>query len=202
VTVRTNARVAGAAFLIYIAAGLSTMAIESGSLLNIVLTLVQPLCAFVLGVTLYRLTRDQDADVAMLGAICRVAEGVIGAAFLSIELGAGAGASSPAADVARAAGRFNGLVSATFFAFGSTCFCWLLLRGRIVPAPLAWLGLVASLLLVCALPVQLAGALPRSLTMPIWMPMLVFELTVAAWFIVKGAAPPHAAMTRPIRASV
>ena len=96
-TIRTNARLAGAAFLIYIAAGLSSMALGGWSLGKVGLTLVQPLSAFVLAITLYRITRFQDADIALLGAVCRVAEGVIGAAFLSFELGSPA--SGPAREV-------------------------------------------------------------------------------------------------------
>ncbi len=41
--------------------------------------MVQVFCALVLAVTLYAITRDEDRDLAMLGMICRVAEGVIGA---------------------------------------------------------------------------------------------------------------------------
>ena len=29
-----------------------------------------------------------------------------------------------------------------------TAFCWLLLRGRMIPSPLAWLGVIASVLLM------------------------------------------------------
>jgi hypothetical protein len=48
-------------------------------------------------------------------------------------------------------------VTATFFAVGSTLFSWLLLRGRMIPVPLAWLGVLASVLLVVLLPLEAAG---------------------------------------------
>jgi hypothetical protein len=73
-----------------------------------------------------------------------------------------------------------------FFAVGSTCFTYLLLRGRMIPVALAWLGVIASVLLVVCLPLQLAGSLPNSMKMIIFLPMLVFEVTLAVWFFVKG----------------
>src|SRR5215475_14345301 len=94
----TNARIAGSTFLIYISAGVATMVLvrSPGSAsvteklatmaqhellvrINILLGLLQALCAFVLGTTLYSITRDEDADVALLGLVCRVAEGVMAA---------------------------------------------------------------------------------------------------------------------------
>jgi drug/metabolite transporter (DMT)-like permease len=70
----------------------------------------------------------------------------------------------------------------------------ILLRGRLIPVALAWLGVVASLLLVMLLPLQIAGFFggPRDWSSPVtwavWLPVLVFELTVAVWFIAKGVA--------------
>ena len=83
-----------------------------------------------------------------------------------------------------------------YFAVGSTIFSWLLLRGRMIPAGLAWLGFVSSLLLVVLLPMQLAGYFggPRNWSSPVtwavWLPLLVFELTFAVWLITKGVAMP------------
>ena len=86
----------------------------------------------------------------------------------------------------------DGTLGATFFSVGSAVFCYLLLRGRIVPVPLAWFGLVASVLLVVTLPLQLVGLVKGPFTsfLVMWMPMLVFELAVAFWLLVKGAAAP------------
>lgn len=67
--------------------------------------------------------------------------------------------------------------SATFFAVGSTLFSWLLLRGRMIPVPLAWLGLLASVLLVVCCPLQLAGLLGGPVTSFMWFPMLLFEVS-------------------------
>lgn len=84
--------------------------------------------------------------------------------------------------------------SAIFFAVGSTLFCWLLLRGRMIPGVLAWLGVVSSALLAVVLPLQLAGLFggsmswSASITWIVWLPMLVFEVAFSLWLIIKGVA--------------
>jgi hypothetical protein len=165
-TRRTNARVAGVAFLVYIAAGIASLALSGRTNVTDVLAVFTSLSALVLGVTLYAITRDVDHDLAMLALICRVVEGVPG----------------------------HGL-NAVLFAVASTIFSWLLLRGRMIPAALAWLGVIASAALVVILMVQRAGVFGAtgwysSATWLIWLPMLVFELTFAGWLIVKGVAMP------------
>src|SRR6266498_1342061 len=97
-TRRTNARIAGVAFLVYIAATIASMVLFSRATsgegvaeqlagiagratdvrLTIVLGLLGNFCAIVLGVTLYAITREQDPDLAMLALSCRVAEGIAG----------------------------------------------------------------------------------------------------------------------------
>jgi len=93
--------------------------------------------------------------------------------------------------------------SATFFAVGSLLFCLLLLRGRVIPVGLAWLGVIASVLLVVILPLQLAGILTSegwasSATWMIWMPMLAFEVALALRLLVKGVSTQQGSlMTQP-----
>jgi hypothetical protein len=82
-----------------------------------------------------------------------------------------------------------------FFAVGSTIFCWLLLTGRMIPAALAWLGLLGSLLLVVIVPVQRAGLLAAvdfltRTTWLMWLPLFVFEILLGLWLIIKGVAVP------------
>ncbi|MBW8879541.1 MAG: DUF4386 family protein, partial [Acidobacteria bacterium] len=85
---------------------------------------------------------------------------------------------------------------AIFFAVGSTLFSWLLLRGRMIPVALAWLGVLASALLVVILPLQRAGLLggltswSSSVTWLIWLPALVYEVALALWLLIKGVAAP------------
>jgi ABC-type xylose transport system permease subunit len=59
-----------------------------------------------------------------------------------------------------------------------------------VPVALAWLGVFASVLLVVLLPGQLAGLVKGPVLNFMWLPALVFEVTLALWLIVKGAAMP------------
>ena len=106
-TLRTNARLAGLAFLFYIAAGILSMMLfgratsgegigaklanmaqhETQVRVVVLLTILTSLSALVLGVTLYAITREQDPDLAMLGLTCRVVEGVNGATSISRTLG-------------------------------------------------------------------------------------------------------------------
>jgi hypothetical protein len=214
----TNARLAGFTYLFYIAVAFPSMVLfdraSSGNgtaaklasiarhasdvRVAVVLSLLGCFSALVLAVTLYGITRDEDHELAMLGLTFRVGEGVVGAAGITKVLGllslasAGAGAASAEVAAANALGAFllmpGSLISATFFAVGSTLFSYLLLRGRMVPVPLAWLGVVASVLLTVLLPAQLAGFLKGPLTFYIWMPMLVFEVVLALWLLIKGVA--------------
>lgn len=165
----TNARIAGVTFLFYIAAGVASLALAGRTNVTAVLGVMTSLCAVVLGVTLYAITREEDPDLAMLGLACRVVEAIPG------EQG----------------------VSTIFFAVGSSLFAWLLLRGRMIPAGLARLGVFASLLLVVTLLVQRAGLFASavnwssSLTWFLWLPMLAFEVTLAVWLLAKGVAGPE-----------
>ena len=213
------ARLAGFTFLFYIAAGITsvvlfnrgTSAVGTAAILarvaehasdvrvTILLELLECFSALVLAVALYGITRDEDHELAMLALACRVGEGVLGAIGIPNTLGllwlatAGAGAGAPDVATANALGTFSlmpaqsAMIGAPFFAVGSTIFSYLLLRGRMVPVPLAWLGVLASVLLVVALPLQLAGFLKG--TWYVWMPMLVFEVALALWLLIKGVAP-------------
>lgn len=217
-TRRTNARIAGFTFLFYIAvaypsmvlvnralggatiaAKLATLALHASDVrLAAVLTLLGCGSALVLAVTLYALTRDQDPDLALFAMACRVGEGVTGALSIPSLLGLLALATATGADVpdgaaAQAVGTFTlapAPIAAIFFAVGSTIFAWLFLRGRMVPSWLAWLGVVGSALTVVGLPLQLAGVLTGPITDLMWIPVAVFEIVLAFWLLIKGAALP------------
>jgi Domain of unknown function (DUF4386) len=221
-TLRTNARIAGFTYLLYIALAFPAMVLfgkataakgiaaklagiaEHASDVRLVLALSVPTCfaALVLAVTMYRITRDVDRDLAILAMTCRVGEGVLGGSSLLATLGllwlaTSVGAGAPDAAAANVLGGFllrvdgwHTTIGATFFAAGSTIFSWLLLRGRIVPVPLAGLGVVASLLILVILPAQLLGFRFGVVDFLMWLPILVFEVTLALWLIVKGAAAP------------
>ncbi len=157
--------------------------------------------ALVLGITLYRIVCDQDHDLAMLALTCRVCEGLLGAISVSASMGllslvTAAGANAPDAATVQTLGTFlfampgwTGKLGATFFAVGSTFFSYLLLRGRVVPVSLAWLGVFASGLLVVCLPLQLAGFFHGLVTSLMWIPMAAFEVPLGVWLLIKGVAP-------------
>jgi len=168
----------------------------------IVLGLVTCFAALVLGVALYGITRDEDHDLAVLALACRAGEGVLNAIGPLATLGllwvgtAATGGNAPDA-AAAALGAFllkirgwSPTISAIFFAVGSTLFSFLLLRGRMVPVPLAWLGVVASVLLLAGLPVQLVGFFGGPTGWLMWLPMLMFEVVLGLWLLIKGVAAP------------
>ncbi len=215
----TNARLAGFAFLFYIAAGIASMVLlnratggegiaaklagaaqhASGVSVVLVLGLLMCFSALVLAVTLYAITREQDPDLAMLALACRVGEGVLGATSIPetqrlLWLATASGADAPDTGATHALAAYllktDVTVTGTLFAVGSALFCYLLLRGRMIPIPLAWLGVIASVLLVVGLPLQLAGLLRGTITSLIWLPMLAFEVPFALWLLIKGVAAP------------
>ena len=214
-----NARIAGATFLIYIVAGIASMVVFGRAAngagieeklagiaqhatavgIAVVFGYIQCFSALVLAVTLYAITRDQDTDLAMLGLACRVGEGVIAGSSMTrmaalTWLATANGVSRPDNAAMHALGAYllrgDVAVTATFFAVGSTLFSYLFLRGRLIPRSLAWLGFVASVLLVVGLPLQSAGFLRSPVTMIMWLPMLAFEVPLGLWLIVKGVAMP------------
>jgi len=217
----TNARIAGFTFLFYIAAGVTSMVLfgraTSGEgiaeklaaiaqhatdvRLTVLLGLFQAFSALVLAVTLYAITREQDADLAMLALICRVCEGLIGGlsvlgtlSLLWLATSTGATATDSAAAHTLGAYLLRGdmAFTATFFAVGSTLFSYLLLRGRMIPVLLAWLGVVGSALLVVGLPLQLAGFFRGLGAQIMWLPVALFELTLGPWLLIKGVSNPAA----------
>lgn len=213
-----NAKIAGITFLVYIAAGIASMVVfgraaagdgvaarleaiaQHPTAIGIVVILgfLQAFAALILAVTLYGLTREQDPDLALLGLTCRVAEGVIGGASIVrtpalVWLATVHGPNAPDPPAAHALGSYllrgDVAVTATFFAVGSLLFSYLFLRGRMIPVALAWLGVVASALLVACLPLQGAGFLSGLITSLMWLPMLAFEVPLAVWLIFRGATP-------------
>ena len=220
----TNARIAGFTYLFYAVIGVCIELLmhqargvdgDAAKLarigqyatnvrLAILITLLECLSSLVLAVTLYGITRDEDHDLALLGLVCRVAEGVLGSVnnipgYLGLlwlaKAGVGTGVPDiPTTNALRAFLLMPGTtvpIGSVFFAVGSTIFSWLLLRGRMVPVSIAWLGVFASGLLVVVLPLQLAGFSTGPLTGYYqWLPALVFQVVLALWLLIKGVATP------------
>jgi uncharacterized protein DUF4386 len=212
----TNARIAGFTFLFYIAIGVTTLvldrAIRADGIaarlaliaehatrvrLTVLLTLLTCVTALLLAVSLYAITRDADRDLAVLALSCRIGEGMLGAVAPVTTLGllwlatggappdGGAGGATLGAFLLQV-GQWNTLIAAILFAVGSTLFSWLFLRRRMIPVPLARLGVIGSALLVVGLPLQLAGLLSGPVTQLMWLPVAVFELTLGPWLLIKG----------------
>ena len=220
------ARLAGFTLLFYMAAGATVVSLmnratraegtvatlariaEHGSdvRIAILLELLECFSALALGVALYRITRDQGHELAMLALTCRVGEGVLGAVGIPKTMGllwlatvAGAPGAPDVATVNALGALFlapvpAALIGAPFYAVGSMIFSWLLLRGQMVPVPLAWLGVLASILLVVGTPLQLADILKGPMTGYMWIPMVAFQVPLGLWLLIKGvkgvAAPP------------
>jgi hypothetical protein len=221
-TRRTNARIAGFTFLLYIAVAFPAMVLSAratggessaaplvsiaqhmaGMHITILLEVLSGFCGLVLAVTLYGITRDEDRELAMLGFACRAGEGLAGVFPLAslglLWLAANAEASAPDVSSANALaayllklGTWQTISASLLFAAGSTVFSYLLLRGRMIPGVLAWLGVVGSGLLVVILPLQLAGFVTGGITQAAWIPVGLFELTLAPWLLIKGVAAPR-----------
>ena len=187
------------------AATLASLAQHAATVrLTVLLTLLTFFVAVTLAVTLYALTRDQDHDLALLALCCRGTEAVIApiSAVQTLGLLSVATASTAAAAPDAAAGTALGalllqqgnagtLVAATCSAVGSTLYSYLFLQARSIPAPLARLGVLASLLLVVALPLRMAGLLGGPAGYYVWIPMAVFEVALALWLLTKGVAGPQ-----------
>jgi hypothetical protein len=173
--------------------------------------------ALILGLALYALTRDEDSDLALLALTCRLVEGAVNAvpaiailALLSVAMGP-ATAAAPDVAAAKAIGAlllkvqgWSVTVGATVFAVGSTLYSYLFLQARSVPTWLARLGIFSSVLLVVTVPLAglglIKGAMAGFFT---WLPMLVFELTLALWLLIKGVRPTsRPSRTRPLTEEV
>lgn len=209
-TPRTTGRTAGAALLLYIGAGLTVTAIagrvtrgdttaarlasiaEHAVTLRWVIALLfaEVLCAFVLAVTFYALTRAADEELALLAMICRIAEGLVGSLPIIRYVGlmslAGDPASNaPVAAVLLRAGGWTFALGSLFFSIGSAIFAALFVRNRAIPPWLAWTGLAGSLLMIVILPLQAFGILTGPIVWLPWLPLFVFEVGLGVWLLVR-----------------
>jgi hypothetical protein len=162
-TVRMNARIAGATILIYIAAGIASLVLAGNAPAVAVLALVTSFSALVLGVTLYAITRRQDADLAMMGLACRVIEAVPGHG----EIYAVVGIAVFSWLLLR--GRMIPVALASLGVIASVLFVMLLLLQMVgfFGGPRAWSSPV---------------------TWAVSLPLLVFQLALAFWLLTKGVA--------------
>ena len=168
--------------------------------LILLLDLISVFCAITLAVTLYGITRDEDNELAMFGLVCRAGEGILGAILTATNgllwLATASGPGAPDAGTANTIGTlllkigsWQTSSAATLFAVGSTVFCYLLLRGRMIPRALAWIGVIGSAIVAVGVPLELIHVLGGTPAQLMWIPIAIFEIAVAFWFIIKGVAP-------------
>jgi len=218
-TRRSNSRLAGLAFLLYIVFGIADMMLTSRATrgegvtaklasaaqhvtelrLAVLCVLLTSFCAIVLGVTLWAITRERDRDLAAFALVCRVCEGLTGALGVQRTMGlmwlTSPDRTPPDAATVSALGTWllrgqGGGLSAVFFAIGSTSFSWLLLRGRMIPAALAWWGVFASVASAIVLPLEMVGWYPASAIWYVWLAVALYEIPLAFWLLFRGAAAP------------
>jgi uncharacterized protein DUF4386 len=217
-TLRSNARLCGATYLLYIVTGIGSMILmnriggggdvtamlasiaQHATLYRAISLLVwlQFLYAVVLGVTLYALTRDQDRDLAVIAMCCRLVEGAMAAVSTSqrfeiLSLARASATAGTGADAAAAhalgtlmLGTDGGGVAALCFSVAAMIFSYLFLRARSIPTWLAWLGVVSSALWLIGMPARMLGFLHGAAVYVMWIPMGIFEITLAVLLLVKG----------------
>jgi hypothetical protein len=210
-TPKFTARFAGFMFLFYIASGIIGMiffdeatkgADAAAKLASIATHRPQMSVAFIfaligifnalaLGLALYSLTRATDPDLALLALIFRVVEGAINAipavAILAlVSFATTAVGSESVAGLLLNAQVWSVAVGATVFAIGSAVYSYLFLRARSIPVWLAWLGLGASLQLAVTAPAAGLGFVRGAGVGLMWLPMLIFEVTLGLLLLVRG----------------
>ena len=163
---------------------------------TVLLDLLQMICAVVLAVTLYRLSRMVDATVALLAMAFRFGEGL--SAFVpllgKLELMRLATASNPSC--ANSVGclaiadeifhRPDDLFGQFCFVVGGFLFAYLLLKGRLIPRWLAWTGVVTIGLQLICVPLYVATLVPGKIVNWLWFLILLYEVPLGIWLIRKG----------------
>lgn len=226
-TQRTDARLAGIAYLVYIVLTMTSVTVfgrvmAAGGVMQqladlarmmpqarvtIVLDLLQVPCALVLAVTLYRLTKEVNPTLAILAMMFRVGEGLLGAASIrgKLELmwlarNLRDHASANGLDAASLGAYFLHEPDSHFaefcFVIGGFLFAYLLLRGRLIPSILAWIGVVTQGIQTVLVPLNIAGFIGGSAVDLFWLLILAYEIPVGIWLIVKGVRP-YATMESP-----
>ena len=219
VTQRAEAKTAGFAYLSYIVFTMSSTIIYAKAAagdgatqqlaglarmisqvrITVLLDLLQVVCALVLAVTLYRLTKIVDPTLALLAMMFRVGEGLVGSlAILSkVELMRLATAKTTDSAIARIFGDYifnrpDQLFSEFCFVVGGFIFAYLFLRGHLIPSLLAWIGVVSIGIQMVCVPLQIAGFMSSSVVDLLWLAVMAYEIPLGIWLIVKGVKDSNA----------
>lgn len=219
-TQRADARLAGFAYLSYIVFAMSSSilfakvtagddALETLSTLarmistarvTVLLDLLQPVCALVLAVTLYKLVKAVNHTIALLAMLFRVGEGLLASFPIlgKLELmRLATDRDAVAANVPSYLPLVNEILhrpdegfSAFFFVVGGFLFAYLFLKGRLIPHWLAWTGVVTIGAQLICVPLHIAMMIPGSIVNWMWFPILLYEVPLGIWLIVKGVEGP------------
>lgn len=215
-TQRAEGKLAGYAYLAYIVFAMSaailsrktTTGADTSQILStlrstialsqiaVLLDLLQIVCAVVLAVTLYRLSRTVDATLALLAMAFRFGEGMAGFVPLLSRLELMKLASTQNPWCADSAGclavsgeilrRPDDLFGQFCFVIGGFLFAYLLLVGRLIPRWMAWTGVITIGLQLICVPLYTATLLPGKVVNWAWFPILLYEVPLGIWLIRKG----------------
>ncbi len=219
-TQRTEARIAGCAYLAYIVLAMSSSILfgraTAGDTISqtlatlarmiwtarvtVLLDLLQPVCALVLAVTLYKLVKVVDPTLALLAMVFRLGEGLLGSLpilsklelmqFATPPADHSAGALSSLALGSEILHRPDSGFSEFCFVIGGFLFAYLFLRGRLIPRWLAWIGVVTIGAQMICVPLRIATILPASIVNWLWFPILFYEVPLGIWLIARGTESP------------
>jgi hypothetical protein len=220
-TQRAEARTAGYAYLSYIVFTMSSITLYSKAIagngpfqqlsslsrmistarVTVLLDLLQIVCALVLAATLYRITKGVDATLALVAMSFRLGEGLLGSLPLLGKLELMQLATAATANVGDATGytllenhifnRPDQQFSEFCFVVGGFIFAYLFLHGRLIPRWLAWIGVAAVGAQMICVPLHIASFIPGSIVDRLWMLIMVYEIPLGLWLIIRGVDGSH-----------
>ena len=163
---------------------------------TVLLDLLQTVCAVVLAVTLYKLVEAVNPTLALLAMFFRLGEGLLGSLPLLSKLELIRLATTHTVDSANASGyllfgdeilqRPDDGFSQFCFVVGGSLFAYLFYRGRLIPRWLAGVGVVTIGVQSVVVPLHIATIVQGSLVNLLWMPILLYEIPLGIWLMVKG----------------
>lgn len=215
-TLRSEAKIAGFAYLSYIVFAMTgsilfakatagndvsqTLSTLSRMIwtarITVVLDLLQTVCALVLAVTLYKLVKAVNPTLALLAMFFRVGEGLLGSLPLLSKLELMRLAMTHSVGSANASvylllgdeilHRPDNGFSEFCFVVGGFLFACLFLRGRLIPRWLAWIGVITIGVQLVFVPLHIATIVPGSVVNLLWLPILLYEIPLGIWLMAKG----------------
>lgn len=227
---RTTARAVGALIVLgYLAYGPATAVIESmleapDSLITIaasttqlgigaILMLINSAAVVAIGVLMYRVAKPHGEGIALGYLGTRIFESIVmavGIVFVLLQIplareaaeagAAGASSLRILSTVAAEANHFAYQIAMIGLGVGSVPFWYLIYRSRLVPRPLAALGIVGYAVFASGAALEILGF---EVGLILSIPGGLFEVAVAIWLIARGfSAPLPARRSGPAEASI